>query len=127
MDRVSLLTASQTRSRLGQASEEHQTLLNQVTRLQIPVPTGIFPSTADLKNWAISWVRSEDPLVKPRNEDEGSHPLNLHWFDMRQEHSNKEEPLEFVMANLMPGGKFVGILYNDGQIYLKEIKIKSGV
>ena len=38
---------------------------------------------------------------------------------------DEEEPTKFVMANLTPGGKFVVVLYTDGQIDLKEIKIKS--
>ena len=33
--------------------------------------------------------------------------------------------MPFVMANLIPGGNFVVILYPNGQIDLKEIKIKS--
>ena len=81
--------------------------------------------TPELKNWAISWVRSEELWVKPRDEDEGSRSLSLHSFNMRQEDPDEEEPTEFIMANLIPGGEFVVILYTDGQIDLKEIKIKS--
>ena len=116
---------SQACKRLNQASAEHQTWFDQVTRLQISIPTGIAPSTAELKNWAISWVRSAELWVKPRDKDENNLSLNLHWFNMREE-DPEEEPTEFWMANLIPGGKFVAILYSDGQIDLKEIKIKSG-
>ena len=38
-------------------------------------------------------------------------------------HENYEDAL--VMANLIPGGKFVVTLYIDGQINLKEIKTGS--
>ena len=47
---------------------------------------------------------------------------------MRQgddDRDDETEPTEFVMAALTPGGKFVVVLYTDGQIDLKEIKIKS--
>ena len=115
-----LLTALQTSKRLNQASGDHQTWLDQVTRLQIPIPIGVVPSTAELKNWAISWVRSDEPWVKPRGED--GHSLDLHWFDTWQK--SPDEPA-FVMANFIPGGKFVVFLYADGQIDLKEIKIES--
>ena len=125
MNYFSLLIAPQTCKRLNQASGEHQTWLDQVTRLQIPIPTGISPLTPELKNWAISRVRSEELWVKPRDEDEGSRSLSLHSFNMRQEDPDEEEPTEFIMANLIPGGEFVVILYTDGQIDLKEIKIKS--
>ena len=115
-------------------SAEHQTWLNQVTRLQIPIPAGVVPSTAELKNWVVSWVRSEELWVKSR-DDGDSRSLNLHRFDARrddpdeedsdEEESDEEEPVRFVMANFVPGGKFVAVLYDDGQIDLKEIKIKS--
>ena len=115
-------------------SGEHQTWLNQVTRLQIPIPAGVVPSTAELKNWVVSWVRSEELWVKSR-DDGDDRSLNLHRFDARrddpdeedsdEEDSDEEEPVRFVMANFVPGGKFVVVLYDDGQIDLKEIKIKS--
>ena len=100
-------------------SGEHQTWLNQVTRLQIPIPTGDVPSTAALKNWAISWAKSEELWIKPRDDDDDRF-LDLHQFNTRQ-----EEFMPFVMASLIPGGDFVVILYSDGQIDLQEIKIGS--
>ena len=93
-----------------------------MTRLQVPIPAGVVPSTAELKNWAVSWVKSDEPWVKPRDEVVGSRSLNLHWFDVRQEDPGERG---FVMASFIPGGKFVVILYTDGQIGLKEIKIES--
>ena len=45
---------------------------------------------------------------------------------MRQEGNDEAGGVAFVMANLIPGGKFVVILYTDGQIDLKEIKTESG-
>ena len=113
----------QTSKRLNQASGEHQTWLNQVTRLRVPIPAGIVPSTAELKNWAVSWVRSDELWVKPRDEGAGNRSLSLHWFDMQQEDHELESPVPFVMANLLPGGKFAVLLYLDGQIDLKEIKV----
>ena len=106
-------------------SGEHQTWLNQASRLQIPIPTDIVPSMAELKNWSISWVRSDELWVKPRDDDD-DRTLNIHWFNMRQEDPDEQDPIGFTMANLIPGGKFVVLLYLDGQIDLKEIKIKSG-
>ena len=119
----------QTCKRLNEASREHQTWLDQVKRLGIPIPTGVVPSTAELKNWVLSWLRSDKLWVKPRDDDDDDdddRSLSLHWFNMRQEDpDDEEEPTRFVMANLMPGGKFVVVLYTDGQIDLKEIKIDS--
>ena len=65
-------------------------------------------------------MRSDEPWVKPRGED--GHSLDLHWFDTWQK--SPDEPA-FVMANFIPGGKFVVFLYADGKIDLKEIKIES--
>ena len=113
------LTTAQTCKRLNEASGEHQTWLNQVTRPGIPIPKRFVPSTAELKHWAISWLRSGEPWVKPR--DDGDRSLNLHCFTVWEYGGN--EPAYFVMANLIPGGRFVA--HNDGQIDLKEIKIKS--
>ena len=125
MNRSSLLTAPQTCKALNQASGERQTWFNQVARLRIPIPTGIVLSTAELKNWVIS-VRLDERWVNPQDDDKGKRSLSLHWFDMRQQDLHVGEvPTKFVMANLMPGGKFVVMLYTDGQVDLKEIKIES--
>ena len=107
-------------------SGEHQTWFNQATRLQIPIPTGLVPSVAELKNWVISWARSDELWVKPR-DDNGDRSLNLHWFNMPEEdfEDNWEVPKQFMVANLVPGGRFIVLLYTDGQIDLKEIKSKS--
>ena len=70
-------------------------------------------------------MRSDELWVDPRDDyDEGCY-LDLRWFNMRQEDPNTQEPTRFTMANLTPGGKFVVLLYTDGQVDLKEIKIKS--
>ena len=47
---------------------------------------------------------------------------------MRREDPDKQEWAipPFVMANFVPGRKFVVVLYTDGQIDLNEIKIESG-
>lgn len=122
MNRSSLLTAPQTCKALNQASGERQTWFNQVARLRIPIPTGIVLSTAELKNWVIS-VRLDERWVNPQDDDKGKRSLSLHWFDMRQQDLHVGEvPTKFVMANLMPGGKFVVMLYTDGQVDLKEMK-----
>ena len=108
---------------MNEVSGEHQTWLSQVRRLQITVPTDTIPSTAELKEWAISWLRSDERWVKPRTDDD-DRLLVLHRFDMRKL-VNEGRSVPFVMANLIPGGKFVVILYTDGQIDLKEIKTES--
>ena len=69
-------------------------------------------------------MRSDELWVKPQDEGAGDHSLSIHWFDIRLEESEQEESPALRMANLMPGGKFVVLLYLDGQIDLKEIKIK---
>ena len=117
------LTVPQTCKRLNEASEEHQTWFNQVARLQIPIPTGVVPLTAELKDLAISWERSDELWVKPKDKN-NDRSLNIHWLDTRQENPIEENPTRFVMANFVPGGKFVVILYTDCQIDLKEIKIE---
>ena len=111
------LTAPQASKVLNEVSGEHQTWLDQVTRLQIPTPKGAVASTAELKDRAISWLRSDKLWVKPQ-DDGDDRPLSLHRFNM---HSSGL----FVMANLIPGGKFVVSLYTDGHIELREIKIES--
>ena len=113
----------QTCKRLNKASGEHQIWLNQVKRLRIPIPTGVIPSMAELKGWALSWLRSDKLWVKPR-DDYDDRPLNLHCFKMRSS-DDDDEPNRFVMANLIPGGRFVVVLYTDGRIDLKEVNIKS--
>ena len=118
----SFMTAPQTCKRLNEASGEHQTWLNQVRRLQIPIPADIAPSTAELKDWAISWERSDRLWVKPRDDDR---PLSLHCFKPPPR-ANGNKPDRFVMASLIPGGRFVVVLYTDGSIGLKEGNIKSG-
>ena len=123
----SFLTAPQTCKRVNKASGEHQTWLNQVRQLQIPLPTGTVPPAAELKEWAISWLRSDERWIRPRttNGDDDDRLLNLHRFDMRQEDDDESRYIPFVMANLIPGGKFVVVLYADGQIDSKEITIES--
>ena len=78
---------------------------------------------AELKDWAISWLRSDKLWVKPRDDDDGR-SLNLHCFKM-QLPDDDDEPDRFVMANLIPGGRFIVVLHVDGRIGLKEINIKS--
>ena len=69
-------------------------------------------------------MRSDERWVKSLDDDDDL-PLNIYYFDMRQEEpAQKIEPIRFVMANLIPGGNFVVLLYADGQIDLKEIEIK---
>ena len=114
----------QTCKRLNGASREHQTWLDQAKRLQIPIPTGVVLSTAELKNWAFSWLRSDKLWAEP-HDDVADRSLSLHWFNMRQRDPDGGYSARFVMANLIPGGKFVVVLYTDGQIDLKEIEIES--
>ena len=74
----SFLTAPQTCKRVNEASGEHQAWLNQVRRLQIPLPAGTVPPAAELKEWAISWLRSDERWIRPRttNGDDGDRLLN---------------------------------------------------
>ena len=100
-----------------------------MTRLQIPIPTGAVPSTAELKHWAISWLRSDKLWVKPQDgddDDDDDRPLSLHCFKMRRGDDDDSEPARFVMANFIPGGKFVVVLYTNGDIELKEVQIEPG-
>jgi len=98
-----------------------------VTRLQIPIPTGVIPSTAELKHWAISWLRSDKLWVKPQDgDDDDDRPLSLHCFKMRPGDDDDFEFARFVMANFIPGGKFVVVLYTNGDIELKEVQIEPG-
>lgn len=121
VDCSSLLTVPQTCKMLNEASGEHQTWLNQAKRLQIPISTGVVPSTAELKDLAVSWLRSDKLWVKPR-DDGDERLLGLHCFRMGL--FDDDEPVRFVMANFIPGGRFVVVLYPDGNIDLKEIDIK---
>jgi len=75
---------------------------------------------AELKDWAISWLRSDKLWVKLRDDDD-DRSLSLHCFKMQL----SDEPNRFVMANFIPGGRFVVVLYVDGRIGLKEVNIKS--
>ena len=93
-------------------------------RLQIPIPAGTVPPTAELKQWAISWLISDERWIRPQTPDD-DRPLNLHWFNMKQPGNDGVRDVPFVMANLTPGGNFVVVLYTDGQIDLKEIKVRS--
>ena len=67
-------------------------------------------------------MRSDELWVKPRDEGVGNRSLSLHWFDVGQ---GDPDRYGFAMASFIPGGKFVVLLYNDGQIDLKEIIIES--
>ena len=121
MNYLSFLTAPKTCKRLNEASGERQTWLDQTTRLQIPIPTDVVLSTAELKDWAISWLESDKHWVKPRDDDH-DRSLNVHFFKMVQE--DDDEPAPFTVASLIPGGRFVVIVYTDGRIDLKEIITK---
>ena len=121
MNRFLPLTAPQTCKRLNEASGEHQTWLNQVARLRIPIPTGVVLPAAELKDRAVSWLRSDRLWVKPR-DDNNDRPLNLRCFMLRDD---DDEDVPFVMARLLPGGRFVVVVGSDGRIDLKEINIKS--
>lgn len=83
----------------------------------------VVPSTAELKDWAISWLRSDKLWIKPRSDDD-DRLLNLHCFKTPLS-GGDDEPARFVMANYIPGGNFVVVLYTDGQISLKGINVKS--
>ena len=93
-------------------------------RLQIPIPTSVVPSTAELKEWAISWLRSDRLWIKPRDDDDDDRPLSLNCFKTPMS-DDDDEPPRFVMANFIPGGKFVVVLYTNGSIDLKGIDVKS--
>lgn len=115
------MTMPQTCRMLNEASREHQTWLNQVKRLQIPIPPGVIPSTAELKDMAIYWLRSDEPWVKLRDDDE-ERLLSLHCFRMGQPDDAKL--VRFTMANFIPGGRFIVVLYPEGHIDLKEINVQ---
>jgi hypothetical protein len=97
-----------------------------VTRLHIHTPPGVV-STAELKDWAISWSRSDKLWVKPPDDDDcdDDRSLSLHRFNMRQD-DDDTEPNRFMMANLISGGEFVVVIYTDGNIDLKKIEISPG-
>ena len=84
----------------------------------MPIPTDVVRSTAQLKNWATSWSRSNKLWIRSRDEDD---ILKLHWFKISEE----VDDVPFMTANLTPGGEFVVALYTDGKIDLKEIRIRS--
>lgn len=119
------LTAPQTCKRLSEASGEHQTWLSQVTRLGIPVPKSVSLSTAELKDWAVSWSKPSDKLwVNLGYHGLEDRPLSLHCFKVLREDDDYWRT-RFIMAKLIPGGRFVVVLYVDGDIDLKAIDIKS--
>ena len=115
-------TTLQTCRGLNEASGEHQTWLDQVTRLQVPIPTDVVLSTAELKDWGISWLRSDKLWVKPRDDDP-DRSLSLRCFKMLREDDDDDELAPFTVASLIPGGRFIVVLYTDGRIDLKEIGI----
>ena len=82
--------------------------MHQVRRLQIPIPPGTVPTKAELKDWVISRTRVDVCWTKRR-------PGNL------VVHSVKTDT-DFVDAHLIPGGEFVVVLYETGDIGLSRIE-----
>ena len=106
-----IVIASQTCKQLQRAADEHQVWLHQARRLEIPVPPGMTPPKAELKDWVISRTRVDVCWIKRRPGD-----LVLYSF---------ETDTEFVDSYLIPGGEFVAFLYKDGDVGLNRIE-KSG-
>ena len=123
MNSFLFLTVLQTCKRLNETSREHQTWLDRVRLLQIPISTNFVPSTAELKDWAVSWLRSDKRWVKQRLAIEDL-SLDIDDSEIFWE-GGDYEPARFVMANIIPGGRFVVVLYFDGDIDLKAIDVKS--
>ena len=103
-----IVVLSQTCKWLQQMTDEHQIWLHQVRHLQIPIPPGTTPSKTELKSWAISHTRVDALWIKPAPGD-----LTLCSF---------ETHADFVEAHLIPGGEFVVLLYNNGDISLIRIE-----
>ena len=103
-----ILLASQACKRLRQIMDEHQVWLDQARRLQIPIPPGIAPSKAELKDWVISRARVDVCWIKRRPGD-----LVLHSF---------KTAAAFVNAHIIPGGEFVVLVYGSGDIALNRIE-----
>ena len=88
-------------------ADEHQVWLHQLRHLQIPIPPGMTPSKAELKDWVVSRTRVDFCWTKRRPGD-----LVLHSF---------ETGTDFVDAHLIPGGEFIVILYANGDVGLNRI------
>lgn len=103
-----IVTVPQACKQLQSVVDEHQVWLRQATRLQIPIPPGTAPSKAELKDWVISRARVEVCWIKRRPGN-----LELHSF---------ETDNDFVGAYIIPGGEFVVLLYETGDIGLNKIE-----
>lgn len=93
-------------------ADEHHVWLHQAIRLQIPIPLGTAPSKAELKDWVISRVRVDVCWIKRRPGN-----LELHSF---------KTDTEFSGAHVLPGGEFVVLLYETGDIGLNKIERSEG-
>ena len=103
-----IVILSQTCKRLQQVTDEHQVWLHQARHLQIPVPPAATPSKAELKDWVISHTRVDVLWIKRPPAD-----LILCSF---------ETNIDFVDAHLIPGGEFVVLLYDNGDVGLNRIE-----
>ena len=108
LSRVTDLMVLQTCKQLQQLTDEYQVWLGQARCLQIPIPLGTIPSKAELKDWVISRTRVDACWTKSRPGD-----LSLHLF---------ETDNYFVDAHFIPGGEFVVLLYNGGDVGLSKIE-----
>jgi hypothetical protein len=88
--------------------DEHQVWLDQARRLQIPIPPGMIPSKAELKDWVISRARVDVCWTKRRPGD-----LVLHSF---------ETDTNFLNAYFIPGGEFVVLIHLSGDVTLNRIE-----
>ena len=90
-------------------ADEHQIWLHQARRLEIPIPPGTTPSKAELRHWVISRIRVDFYWIKRRPAD-----LVLCSFEL---------DVEFLDANFIPGGEFIVILYDNGDVGLNKIEV----
>ena len=111
-----IIVVSQTCKHLLRVADEHQVWFHQARHLQIPIQSGTTPSKSKLKRWVISRTRADVCWIKPRPGKLVVHPF--------------QASTKFVDAHLVPGGEFVVILYETGDVGLNRIgrsKITGGL
>jgi len=100
----------QTCKQLQRVADEYQVWLDQARSHQIPIPPGTTPSKAELKDLVISRTRVDVCWTKSRPGDLSLHLLTRDFF---------------IDAHFIPGGEFVVLPCDNGEISL--IKIERSV
>ena len=104
-----IVIVSQTCKQLQRTADEHQIWLHQARRLEVPIPPGTTPSKTELRHWVISRTRVDFCWIKRCPAD-----LVLCSFEL---------DVEFLDANFIPGGEFIVILYDNGDVGLNKIEV----